>query len=143
MIPLGKGRVVLEASANAVANGESGCVITYGMGVYWAMAAVSAFSGRIEIVDLRTLSPLDENLVMETVKRHGKCLILTEEQQTNSFSEALAGRIQKACFRWLDAPVEVMGAMDLPAVPINVVLEQAMLPTVHKVQNRLQSLLNA
>lgn len=143
MIPLGKGRVVLEASADAVANGESACIITYGMGVYWAMAAVAAFPGSLEIVDLRTLSPLDENLVMETVKRHGKCLILTEEQQTNSFAEALAGRIQKACFRWLDAPVEVMGAMDLPAVPINVVLEQAMLPTVQKVQNRLQSLLNA
>lgn len=143
MIPLGKGRVVLKANADAVANGESCCVITYGMGVYWAMAAEAAFPGSLEIVDLRTLSPLDENLVMETVKRHGKCLILTEEQQTNSFAEALAGRIQKACFRWLDAPVEVMGAMDLPAVPINVVLEQAMLPTVEKVKNRLQSLLNA
>ncbi len=143
MIPLGKGRVVLEANADAVENGESCCVITYGMGVYWAMAAVAAFPGSLEIVDLRTLSPLDENLVMHTVKRHGKCLILTEEQQTNSFAEALAGRIQKACFRWLDAPVEVMGAMDLPAVPINVVLEQAMLPTVQKVKNRLQSLLNA
>jgi 2-oxoisovalerate dehydrogenase E1 component len=143
IIPLGKGRVVLEANAEVIANGESCCIITYGMGVYWAMAAVTPFSGRIEIVDLRTLSPLDENLVMETVKRHGKCLILTEEQQTNSFAEALAGRIQKACFRWLDAPVEVMGAMDLPAVPINVVLEQAMLPTAQKVQNRLQYLLNA
>ena len=143
VIPLGKGRVVVAAHADAVEKGESCCVITYGMGVYWALNAVNAFPGRIEIVDLRTLNPLDENLVMDTVKRHGKCLILTEEQQTNSFAEALAGRIQKACFRWLDAPVEVMGAMDLPAVPINIILEQAMLPTSQKVQKRLQDLLKA
>ena len=143
IIPLGKGRVVLTACPDAVENGESCCIITYGMGVYWALSAVTALSERVEIVDLRTLSPLDENLVMETVKRHGKCLILTEEQQTNSFAEALAGRIQKACFRWLDAPVEVLGAMDLPAVPINIVLERAMLPTVEKVQKRLRDLLNA
>jgi 2-oxoisovalerate dehydrogenase E1 component len=84
---------------------------------------------------------LDEPLVMETVKRHGKCLVLTEEPQTNSFAEALAGRIQKVCFRWLDAPVDVLGALDLPAVPINVVLEKAMLPTAGKVEKRVEELL--
>ena len=143
VIPFGKGRVVLEASKKAVEHGETCCIITYGMGVYWALAAEKAFAGQIEIIDLRTLNPLDEPLMMETVKRHGKCLIITEEQQTHSFAEALAGRIQKACFRWLDAPVEVLGAMDLPAVPINVMLEQAMLPSVEKVEKRVGELLGA
>jgi 2-oxoisovalerate dehydrogenase E1 component len=105
------------------------------------MAASVSFAGQVEIIDLRTLYPLDEELVMQTVKRHGKCLVLTEEQQTNSFAEALAGRIQKSCFRWLDAPVEVLGALDLPAVPINLVLERAMLPTVEKVESRIGELL--
>ena len=112
------------------------------MGVYWAQAAASEFKGMIEIVDLRTLFPLDEELVFSTVRKHGKCLVLTEEQQTNSFAEALAHRISYNCFQHLDAPVEVLGALDLPAVPINIVLEHAMLPTVDKVKKRIAKLLS-
>jgi 2-oxoisovalerate dehydrogenase E1 component len=141
IIPLGKGRVVQTADAGLVKRGETCCIITYGMGVYWAKAAAALFPGQVEIIDLRTLFPLDEDLVMETVKRHGKCLVLTEEQQTNSFAEALAGRIQKGCFRWLDAPVEVLGALDLPAVPINIALEKEMLPNAEKVGRRLVEIL--
>ncbi|MBK6636095.1 MAG: hypothetical protein IPG38_19090 [Chitinophagaceae bacterium] len=59
-------------------------------------------------------------------------MVLAEEQQNNSFTEALAGRISKACFQYLDAPVEVMGALNLPAVPMNIVLENAMLPNAEK-----------
>lgn len=143
IIPLGKGNIVLAADEDCVDEGESCCVITYGMGVYWAKAAAKNFPGRVDVIDLRTLFPLDEELVFNTVKKHGKCLILTEEQQNNSFAEALAGRISKTCFQWLDAPVEVMGAMNLPAVPMNIVLEQAMLPNAEKVSKRIQTLLNA
>jgi 2-oxoisovalerate dehydrogenase E1 component len=112
------------------------------MGVYWAKAAAREFDGQVEIVDLRTLFPLDEELVFATVKKHGKCLVLTEEQQNNSFAEALAGRISKASFQWLDAPVEVMGALNLPAVPLNTGLEAAMLPNATKLKDRLQQLLS-
>ena len=112
------------------------------MGVYWAKAAAKNFAGQIEIVDLRTLFPLDEALVFATVKKHGKCLILTEEQQNNSFAEALSGRVSKACFKYLDAAVEVMGALNLPAVPMNVILEKEMLPSAEKVAVRLRDLLN-
>ena len=142
VLPLGKGKLVLEAEAALVARGESCCVITYGMGVYWARAAAGSFPGQVDVVDLRTLFPLDEALVMATVKRHGKCLVLTEEQQNNSFAEALAARISKACFPTLDAPVEVLGALNLPAVPLNTGLEAAMLPGVEKVARRLSQLLN-
>ena len=69
-------------------------------------------------------------------------MIVTEEQQTNSFAEALAGRISKACFQFLDAPVEVIGALDLPAVPMNMLLESAMLPNAQKITERLSELLN-
>ena len=142
IIPLGKGNIVLKASEEKVEAGESCCVITYGMGVYWAKAAAKNFPGQTEIIDLRTLFPLDEELIFNTVKKHGKCLILTEEQQNNSFAEALAGRVSKACFKFLDAPVEVMGALDLPAVPMNVILEKEMLPNAEKVSERLEQLLN-
>lgn len=142
LLPFGKGAVVLRAGDDAIFNGETVCVITYGMGVYWAKAAAKGFDQQVEIIDLRTLYPLDEDLVFTTVKRHGKCLVLTEEQQYNSFAEALAGRIAKACFKWLDAPVEVLGALNLPAVPLNTGLEAAMLPNATKVEERLRSLLS-
>ncbi|HYC39268.1 MAG TPA: thiamine pyrophosphate-dependent enzyme [Chitinophagaceae bacterium] len=142
VIPLGKANIVLQADENAVEAGESCVVVTYGMGVFWAKAAASEFDGRVEVVDLRTLFPLDEDLIFERVRLHGKCLVLTEEQQTNSFAEALAGRISKNCFQYLDAPVEVLGAANLPAVPMNTALEQAMLPGVDKTARLLESLLS-
>ncbi|MBC8033977.1 MAG: tungsten formylmethanofuran dehydrogenase [Chitinophagaceae bacterium] len=140
IIPLGKGRRVLEASTEALNNGESICIITYGMGVYWAKGATQHFKGKLEIIDLRTLFPLDEELIYQTVQKHGKCLVLTEEQQNNSFAEALAGRISKECFRFLDAPVYVLGASNNPSVPINTMLEKAMLPNVEKLIIRLEEL---
>lgn len=141
IIPLGKANIVLQANAACIENGESCCIITYGMGVYWAKAAAKSFVGKVEVIDLRTLFPLDEELIFATVKKHGKCLIVTEEQQNNSFAEALAGRISKACFRNLDAPVEVLGALNLPAVPMNVLLEKEMLPNAEKVAERISQLL--
>lgn len=143
IIPLGKAAIALPASSAKLATGETCCVITYGMGVYWAKAAAAQLPGQVEVIDLRTLFPLDEELVFETVKKHGKCLVLTEEQQKNSFAEALAGRISKACFTYLDAPVEVLGALNLPAVPMNMVLEQAMLPNAAKTAAVLKELLEA
>jgi 2-oxoisovalerate dehydrogenase E1 component len=142
VLPFGIGNIVLQAEEDYVENGEGVCIITYGMGVYWAKAAAKNFVGQVEVIDLRTLFPLDEHLIYSTVKKHGKCLVLTEEQQNNSFAEALAGRISKECFQYLDAPVEVLGALNLPAVPLNIGLEAAMLPGVEKVSERLQMLLS-
>jgi 2-oxoisovalerate dehydrogenase E1 component len=142
VLPFGKGTCVLEADEDIMEEGDSCCIITYGMGVYWAKAAAAAYPGRVAVIDLRTLYPLDEQLVYTTVRQHGKCLVLTEEQQNNSFAEALAWRITRNCFTALDAPVEVMGAMDLPAVPMNSGLEAEMLPTPEKVKGALGRLLN-
>ncbi len=141
ILPFGKANTVVKADPEKIENGTSCVVITYGMGVYWAKAAARQFSGMVEVIDLRTLFPLDEELIFERVKVHGKCLVLTEEQQNNSFAEALAGRISKNCFQWLDAPVEVLGALDLPAVPMNMGLEQAMLPNAEKVTLIINQLL--
>lgn len=141
ILPFGKGNVVLSASDECVENGESICVITYGMGVYWAKNAAKQFPGQVEIVDLRTIYPLDEELIYSTVRKHGKCMVLTEEQLRNSFCEALAGRIAQNCFQHLDAPVQTVGALDLPAVPMNMGLEAAMLPSAEKVAQRIADLL--
>jgi 2-oxoisovalerate dehydrogenase E1 component len=142
ILPFGKGNVVLSAADESVENGESICVITYGMGVYWAKNAAKQFPGQVEIVDLRTIYPLDEELIYSTVRKHGKCMVLTEEQLRNSFCEALAGRIAQNCFQHLDAPVQTVGALDLPAVPMNMGLEAAMLPSAEKVAQRIADLLH-
>ncbi len=142
IIPLGKANVVLHATGDKIKTGESALVITYGMGVYWAKEAAKNFPGQLEILDLRTLNPIDWNLIIGEVKNHGRVLILTEEPLLNSFAESLAGRISKECFKFLDAPICTLGAADLPAVPLNVDLEKMMLPNATKVMKALEELLH-
>ena len=142
IIPFGKGRIVQNASKGKTDSGETLTVITYGMGVYWALNASKNFPGSVEIVDLRTLNPLDEEMMYDSVKRHGKCIVLTEEKILNSFAESLAGRISKNCFKYLDAPVEVIGSVNMPAVPLNTGLEAEMLPNAEKVAKIMESLLS-
>jgi len=141
ILPLGKGTVALQADPNKVKRGETVCIITYGMGVHWAKNAAQKFAGQVEVVDLRTLYPLDEELIFAEVTKHGKVIVLSEEQQNNSFAESLSLRISNNCYHFLDAKVEVVGALNLPAVPINTALEAAMLPTVSKVTDRIAKLL--
>jgi 2-oxoisovalerate dehydrogenase E1 component len=142
IIPLGKARIVQEASPEAVKYGESMAVITYGMGVYWALNASKQFDGNIEVIDLRTLNPCDDEAIFNAARKHGKLMILTEETLRNSFAEALAGRVQRNCFQHLDAPVEIMGSANLPAVPLNIGLEKEMLPNADKVAEAFGRLLS-
>jgi 2-oxoisovalerate dehydrogenase E1 component len=142
ILPLGKGTVALAADEEAIEDGASLCIITYGMGVYWAKNAAKQFPGAVEVIDVRCIYPLDEELIYATVKKHGKCIVLTEEQLRNSFCEALAGRIAQNCFSYLDAPVQTIGALDLPAVPMNMLLEAEMLPSADKVAQKIEWLLH-
>ena len=141
ILPLGKANVALQADPALVKQGETVCIITYGMGVHWAKAAAEMHPGHVEVLDLRTLYPLDEEMIYDCTRKHGKVLVLTEEQLNNSFAEALSLRISNNCYHFLDARVEVMGAKNLPAVPMNVALEAAMLPTALKVADRISKLL--
>ncbi|MFM1998767.1 MAG: hypothetical protein RL204_714 [Bacteroidota bacterium] len=138
VIPFGKSRVVLSATSSE----EKIAVITYGMGVYWSKAAADAFPGQVEIIDLRTLVPIDEEGIFEAVKKCNRCLVVTEEAPQNSFAQALAGRISEICFKHLDAPVMIIGSENLPAIPLNSTLEAAMLPNADKVQTKMAELLN-
>lgn len=141
-IPLGKAAVVQEASSEKIDSGESCVIITYGMGIYWAKEASKSFTGKVEIIDLRTLNPIDWDTITSSVKKHGRAFVLTEEPLLNSFAESIAGRISKECFQYLDAPVWTLGAANLPAVPLNVDLEKMMLPNAEKVRSALTELLS-
>ena len=141
VIPLGQATIAQAAAADKLRQGDTAVVVTYGMGVHWAKAASRDFPGQIEILDLRTLNPLDFDAVTAATRRHGKVLVLTEEPLMNSFAESLAGRIQRHCFTALDAPVFTLGAANLPAIALNVELEKQMLPSASKVSAALGELL--
>jgi 2-oxoisovalerate dehydrogenase E1 component len=141
ILPFGKANSVLQADNEQIEKGETLAVITYGMGVHWALNAAEKFKGQIEIIDLRTLYPLDTQMIFETVKRHNKCLVITEEPVDNTFARSLSSRIQEECFRYLDAPVITIGAENLPAIPLNSTLEHTMLPNAEKVAEKMNWLL--
>lgn len=142
ILPLGKASIVQEASQTELNNGNTMCIITYGMGVHWALNASRNMKHSVEIVDLRTLNPLDTETVFEVVKRHGKCLVLTEETIHHSFAESLAGRISFECFRFLDAPIKIIGSQNTPAIPLNSILEAAMLPNAQMIEETIIQMLN-
>ena len=142
IIPFGKARIVISADVDNVKNGKSICIITYGMGVYWAKAAAKKFEGKIEIIDLRTIAPIDEEAIFNSARNHGKIMILTEEPVNNGFSQSIAARISEHCFEYLDAPVKVIGSENLPAIPLNSILEKTMLPNAEKVEIAIEKLLN-
>ena len=111
------------------------------MGVYWGKSAAKNFPGQVEIIDLRTIYPLDEELIFNSVNKHSRCLVVTEEPKENSFAQALAGRIQEDCFSYLDAPVSVIGAENVPAIPLNSILEERYLPNAKKMVKAIKGLL--
>ena len=141
IIPFGKARIALEAENAHIESGNSLVVITYGMGVYWANNAANAHKGKVTILDLRTLAPIDTKAVFDAVRKHNKCLVLTEEPKGFGFAQALAGEIQQECFEYLDAPVRVLGAENMPAIPLNSTLEQTMIPNAAKVEKVLTEIL--
>lgn len=141
IIPFGKARTVINADEDKINNGKSVVIITYGRGVYWSLEAAKQFKGQIEIIDLRTLNPLDEAAMYAATKKHNKVLLVTEESIEASFTLGLAARIQKNCFKDLDAPIEIVGAVDAPAIPLNSILEATLLPNAEKVAAALKGLL--
>lgn len=142
IIPFGKGRIALEAELANIESGNSICIVTYGMGVYWAKNAAKNFKGQVEVIDLRTLYPMDDELVFESVRKHSKCLVITEEPLLNSFAMSIVGKIQNECFEFLDAPVMAIGSENMPAIPLNSTLEFTMIPNADKVSVKIKELLD-
>ena len=140
MLPFGKANIVQEIWEQE--STETISIITYGMGVHWALNASAEIKNQVEIIDLRTLYPLDEEAILKSVRKTKKCLVVTEEPTNNSFARSLAGLIQEKCFKNLDAPVMVIGSENMPAIPLNSTLEFTMIPNVEKVKIKIEELLN-
>ena len=125
-VPIGKAKLVRP--------GRHLSVVTYGAMLHVALEAAARLESEgldLEILDLRTIKPLDEEAVLATVRKTNRAILLTEEQATGSVAGDLAARIAERAFEWLDAPVARLCCPDTP-VPYSPALEDAYLPNVEK-----------
>jgi 2-oxoisovalerate dehydrogenase E1 component len=110
--------------ANVVQEGNEISIITYGQGVHWALGLSTKYSVlSTEIIDLRTLAPLDYDAIKTTVQKTGKVLLLTEDTTIGSIASELSAWITENCFQYLDAPVMRCGSLETP-IPFNTELEK-------------------
>lgn len=132
-VEIGKARVVQE--------GTEATIVTYGLGVQWAEAAAAASGASIEIIDLRTLLPWDEETVFASVRKTSRALVLHEDTLTGGIGAELSARIQEACWTDLDVPVKRVAGLDT-AFPFAGALEEQFLAS-HRLHDALQDLLTA
>ncbi|MBA2612506.1 MAG: dehydrogenase [Bacteroidetes bacterium] len=119
-IPFGKARLVREGSELTI--------VTYGLGVHWALEALNENTDlSADLIDLRTLAPLDIEAIYASVKKTGKVIVMHEDTLTGGIAGEIASLISENCFDYLDAPVMREGSLDTP-VPMNVDLEHNFLP---------------
>lgn len=121
-LPLGRARVARP--------GRDATVVTYGVGVYWAMDAANVLAGEgreIEVIDLRSLVPWDVEAAVSSLRKTGRVLVLHEAPQTAGFGAEIAATLGRAGFEWLDAPVSRLGGLDMP-VPFSRALEEIYSP---------------
>jgi len=140
LLPLGKACMVQESAGDPKKNNNV-LIVTYGMGVHWALNTDEDLRGDTGILDLRTIYPLDEDIIYTKSREYSKVMVVTEEPVNCSFAQSLAARIQENCWEHLDAPVMTLGAENMPAIPLNEVLEHTMLPNAEKLSAALRKLL--
>ncbi len=140
-IPFGKALMVKEVEEKMLQGDNCVLIVTYGMGVHWAINASKDFDQKVGILDLRSLYPLDEELIFAKAKNYHRIIVVTEEPVNNTFAQSIAARIQQNCFQYLDAPVITVGSENMPAIPLNEVLEKKMVYSAEKLKTAIQSLL--
>jgi 2-oxoisovalerate dehydrogenase E1 component beta subunit len=134
LVPMGK--------ADNKREGTDVSVITYGSGVHWALEAAKPLGVEgveVEILDLRTLLPLDLDAIIRTVKKTGKVLILHEASLTGGIGGEIAALIVEHAFEFLDAPIKRVASIDTP-IPYAPTLEEYYLPNARKVEDALRAL---
>ncbi|WP_405224364.1 thiamine pyrophosphate-dependent enzyme [Dokdonia sp. Asnod1-B02] len=131
-LPLGKASLIRE--------GERLTIITYGAGVHWAIELLDSMNVSADLIDLRTLQPLDKEAIITSVRKTGRVLLLTEDSAFGSVMSDISAMIMEECFESLDAPVRRVASLDTP-IPFDVELEKQYLP-VERLATRLQELLD-
>ncbi|WP_298328022.1 dehydrogenase E1 component subunit alpha/beta [uncultured Dokdonia sp.] len=131
-LPLGKASLIKE--------GEQVTIITYGAGVHWAIELLDSMNVSADLLDLRTLQPLDKEAIITSVRKTGRVLLLTEDSAFGSVMSDISAMIMEECFESLDAPVRRVASLDTP-IPFDSELEKQYLP-VERLATTLQELLD-
>ena len=128
------GKAIIRAEGNDM------CIITYGLGVHWALEEVKKFPGAaIAVLDINTLVPLDYDSIFDLVKKTGKVLLLQEDSRFGGFMGEIAAEISEKCFEYLDAPIFRLASLNTP-IPFTANLEEGYFPK-RKLNNKIKTLL--
>jgi 2-oxoisovalerate dehydrogenase E1 component len=136
LVPIGKARTVRE--------GRDATIVTWGALVHKSLMAAHQFESRgwsIEVIDLRSIVPLDSEHIYESVRKTGRVLIAHEDVVFGGFGGEIAAQVSEICFQHLDAPVKRLGMKYAAAVPHSPILEDAILPQSEDLAGALEQLL--
>ena len=123
--------------------GSGVTVVSYGLMVHYCLEAAETLAGEgvdVEVVDLRTLKPLDEDTIMESVRKTGRVLIVHEDNITGGVGAEVAARIATEAFDYLDAPIGRLCGPDVPTMPFASSLEEAYMPSTDSIASELRKL---
>ncbi|MCK5087619.1 MAG: tungsten formylmethanofuran dehydrogenase, partial [Melioribacteraceae bacterium] len=135
LLPFGKAKIVNE--------GDDISIVTYGAMVHETNFAVKRLKEEgytIEVIDIRTINPLDDETIFNSVKKTGKVMVIHEDTLTGGFGAEISARISDTCFEYLDGPVKRIAAKDA-FIPYHPNLEKEILPSRDKIYNSLKELL--
>ena len=135
LVPIGKARVVRE--------GTNLSVFAYGMMLHQSLQAAKVLEAEgisVEVVDLRTLRPLDTETILASVKKTGRALIVHEANLFGGFGGEIAAILAEHAFEYLDAPVRRLAGLDVPAMPFALPLEEEFMPNPVKIAEAMRSL---
>jgi 2-oxoisovalerate dehydrogenase E1 component len=141
-VPKGEYLIPLQV-ARTVREGTDISVFCYGLMVHYAMEAAKALDAdgvSVEIVDLRTVYPLDREAIIASARKTGKCLVLYEDNFSVSVGSEIAAIIADEAWRWLDAPVKRLGGLDVPSMPYAPAMEDLFMPSPEKIATALREL---
>jgi 2-oxoisovalerate dehydrogenase E1 component subunit beta len=141
-VPKGEYLIPLQV-ARTVREGTDISVFCYGLMVHYALEAAKTLDAdgvNVEIVDLRTVYPINKEAILASARKTGKCLVLYEDNFSVSIGSEIAALIADEAWRWLDAPVKRLGGLDVPSMPYAPAMEDFFMPNPEKITNALREL---
>jgi 2-oxoisovalerate dehydrogenase E1 component len=126
--------------AALVQPGDQLTIVSWGEMLHRCLEAAEPFAGRVEILDLRTVSPWDKQAVLASVRKTGRCLVAHEDAHTGGFGGEIAATVAEEAFAFLDAPVARVATADAP-IPYNIPLMNTLIPSVETLRTKIEELL--
>jgi len=141
-VPKGEYLIPLQVARTA-REGTDISVFCYGLMVHYALEAAKVLEQEgtsVEIVDMRTVYPLDKDAIIASARKTGKCLVLYEDNFSVSIGSEIAALIADEAWQWLDGPVKRLGGLDVPSMPYAPAMEEEFMPNPEKIARALRDL---